>query len=131
VYSQGTYTTSVKPPLFFSNTFVGHMGPSDMKRKLWKGDPNWMYNCAEYRSEDPPGFKEKPYIFTSIGRTQNCKSHIFTGEPEIITGNLDEALQHFQTTDFKEFTDVVKNYALKVKESTPDIKPDEGCRFFY
>lgn len=64
-----------------------------------------------------------------MGRSQDCKNFIFTGEPDLITGNLSEALSHFRTTDFKEFEDVVKNYANKVNEPTPNAKPNG--RFFY
>jgi hypothetical protein len=130
VVSQGTYTTSTKPMLFFSNTFVGNMGVMDMKRRLWMGEPNEPYNCGEYRSSDPPGFNKKPYIFSAIGRHQCCKLSLFDGEPDIITGNLNDALEHFQTTDFKEFIDIVEKYALKIKDQTPNVKPN-GNMFYY
>jgi hypothetical protein len=130
VINQGTYTLSTKPMLFFTNTFVEHIDPTNMKRRLWTGDPNEPYNCAEYRGEDPPSFDGTPYVFSAIGRKQRVKSTLFTGEPEIITGNLDEALAHFRTTDFSEFESTVRHYADRIREPTPDIRPNSGC-FFY
>ena len=127
LYMQGTYTTSAKPMFYFSNNYLGHMSRTDMQRPMFKGDG--PCNVAEYRTSDAPGFNGTPFIFTSMGRDQDCKNHIFTGEPDIITGNLEEALGHFRTTDFKEFEDVVKAYAHKIKEPTPNAVPNG--KFFY
>jgi hypothetical protein len=126
LYMQGTYTTSSKPMLWFSNNYLGHMSKSDMQRPMFKGDG--PCNVARYRTSNPPSFDEQPFIFTAMGRSQDCKNSIFTGEPDLITGDLSEALTHFRTTDFKEFEDVVKNYANKVNEPTPNAKPNG--RFF-
>ena len=127
LYMQGTYTTSAKPMFWFSNNYLGHMSKFDMQRPMFKG--NGSCNVAQYRTSNPPGFEGQPFIFTAMGRSQNCKNSIFTGEPDLITGDLSEALTHFRTTDFKEFEDVVKNYANKVNEPTPNAIPNG--RFFY
>ncbi len=127
LYMQGTYTTSTKPMLYFSNNFLGHMSKFDMQKPMFRGSGS--VNVAEYRTSSAPGFEEAPFIFTSMGRKQDCKNSIFTGEPYVITGDLEEALQHFRTTDFKEFEDVVKAYAHKIKEPTPNATPNG--RFFY
>jgi len=127
LYMQGTYTTSTKPMLWFSNNYLGHMSKWDMSRPMFKGSGSC--NVAEYRTSNPPSFDEQPFIFNAMGRSQDCKNTVFTGEPDIITGDLSEALNHFRTTDFKEFEDVVKDYAGKVRESTPDTKPNG--KFFY
>ena len=127
LYKQGTYTTSTKPMLWFSNNYLGHMNKFDMQRPMFKG--NGPYNVARYRTSNPPSFDEQPFIFTAMGRNQDCKNFIFTGEPDLITGDLTEALSHFRTTDFKEFEDVIINYANKVNEPTPNAKPNG--RFFY
>ncbi len=127
LYMQGTYTTSTKPMLHFSNNYLGHMSKFDMQRPMFKGSGSC--NVAEYRTSDAPGFNGVPFVFSSIGRKQNCKNSIFTGEPDIITGNLEEALGHFETTDFKEFGDIVKAYSHKAHEPTPNSKPNG--RFFY
>jgi hypothetical protein len=113
LYMQGTYTTSTKPMLWFSNNYLGNTSRMDVS----------------YFGSKPVQLGEKPFIFNAIGRSQNCKNAIFTGEPEIITGDLSEALTHFRTTDFKEFEDVVKDYADKVNKPTPNAKP-KG-KFFY
>lgn len=128
VAMQGTYTTSTKPMLWFSNNYLGHMNRHDMERPLFKGEGS--VNVAVYRTSNAPGFSEEPFIFTAMGREQCCKNTIFTGEPDIITGNLDEALTHFRTTDFKEFEDVVREYAYKIKEPTPNAK-HKGDVYFY
>ena len=127
LYMHGTYTTSAKPMFWFSNNYLGYMSKFDMQRPMFKG--NGSCNVAQYRTSNPPCFEGQPFIFTAMGRSQNCKNSIFTGEPDLITGDLSEALTHFRTTDFKEFEDVVKNYANKVNEPTPNAKPNG--RFFY
>lgn len=126
LYLQGTYTTSTKPMLWFSNNYLGHMSKSDMQRPMFEGDGSC--NVARYRTSNPPNFEEQPFIFTAIGREQDCKNHIFTGEPDVITGDLSEALSHFRITDFKEFEDVVKMYAEKINETIPNAS---NGRFFY
>jgi len=71
----------------------------------------------------------EPFIFSAMGIKQNCKNTIFDGEPEVITGDTNEALAHFKTTDFKEFGDIIEAYAQRVREPTPDAEPNG--RFFY
>jgi hypothetical protein len=127
LYNQGTYTTSTKPMLWFSNNYLGHMNNFDMQRPLFKG--NGPCNVAEYRTSNPPSFNGNPYIFSAIGRNQCCKNSIFSGEPQLITGDLSEALDHLKTTDFNEFEDVVKLYSQKINEPTPNAKPN-GKYFF-
>lgn len=126
-YMQGTYNTSTKPMFWFSNNLLGHMSAGDMNKPLFKGQG--LCNVAVYRTSEPPGFNGEPFIFTAMGRTQDCKNHMFTGEPDIITGDLSEALSHFRTTDFNEFEDIVKAYATKINEPNPSLKP-KG-EFFY
>jgi hypothetical protein len=127
LFMQGTYTTSTKPMLWFSNNYLGHMSRFDMERPKFLG--SGYCNAAEYRTSDPPSFDGIPFIFSTMGRSQDCKNAIFTGEPDVITGDLSEALNHFRTTDFREFEDVVEAYANKVKEPTPGAKPNG--KFFY
>jgi hypothetical protein len=113
LYMQGTYTTSSKPLLWFSNNYLGHASRTDVI----------------YFGSKPVQLGGRPFIFNAMGRSQDCKNHIFTGEPDIITGDLSEALTHFRTTDFKEFEDIVKDYADKIHEPTLNERPNG--RFFY
>lgn len=116
-YMQGTYTTSAKPPLYFSNNYLEFISRHEAEMPKFKGDG--MCNGAKFRTYDVPGFGGKPFIFPQMGRTQNCKNAIFTGEPDIITGDVQEALAHFRTTDFAEFSDIVERYAHTTREIHP------------
>lgn len=104
----------VAKPFWFSNNYLGAMNKFDMEKPLFKG--NGYYDFTEYRTSNPPSFNKKPFIFTAMGRNQDRKNSVFTGEPDLITADLSEALSHFKKTDFKEFDDVVKNYANKLSE---------------
>ena len=126
-YMQGTYTTSTKPMLFFSNNYLGNMNAHEGKKPLFKELGNTDYN--KYRTISPPEFGEISFVFSAMGREQNCKNHIFNAEPELITGNLEKALEHFNSTDFNEFSDVVKSYSDKIRTPTPDAVPNG--KFFY
>ncbi len=86
-------------------------------------------DAINYRTCNPPSFENEPFVFSAMGRKQDCKNAIFTGEPNLITGDLYEALTHFETTDFSEFSDIVTRYANNIKKPTPNAKPDG--RFFY
>lgn len=114
---QGTYTTSAKPPLYFSNNYLEFISRHEAEMPKHKGDG--PCNGARYRTYDIPGFGGKPFIFPQMGRTQNSKNTIFTGEPDIITGDVQEALAHFRTTDFAEFSDIVERYAHTMREIHP------------
>lgn len=112
-YRQGTYFTSTKPLMYFSNNYLRFISRYDgEKPKAPEGMKT--VNVAEYRTYDLPGFGGKPFIFPQIGRSQDCKNTIFTGRPDIITDKVHEALAHFKTTDFAEFGDVVASYAHKI-----------------
>lgn len=108
-YMQGTYTTSLKPLFYFSNNYLGFISKYDAEKPKFEGEGS--VNVAEYRTYDIPSFEKKPFVFPQMGRSQNCKNVIVTGEPELMTANLSEALEHLKTTDFAEFEDVVKRYA--------------------
>jgi len=110
-YMQGTYLTSTKPIFYFSNNYLDFISRPDAEKPKFKGTKNDLCNAAIYRNYDIPGFNGEPFIFPQMGREQNCKNAIFIGEPELITGDLGEALIHFQTTDFAEFPDIVEEYA--------------------
>ncbi len=127
LYTQGTYVTSAKPMFWFSNNYLGHMSRGDMSRPLFKGSGSC--NVAKYRTSDPAGFNGSPFIFQAMGRHQDCKNSIFTGEPDIITGSLVEASDHFKKTDFSEFDDVVKSYALNINKKTQGAVPNG--KFFW
>jgi len=126
-FMQGTYTTSTKPIFYFSNNYLDFISRHEAEKPKFRGGENDLCNVAVYRTYDIPELGGKPFIFPQMGREQNCKNTIFTGEPQLITGNLDEALAHFQTTDFAEFSDIVEKYA-----ATADfIHPSFVRRFEY
>jgi hypothetical protein len=126
---QGTYLTSTKPMFYFSNNYLSHFSRHYMERPLFKGDGS--FNCAKYRGSSAPGFQDKPFIFTQMGRTQNCKNTIFTGEPDLITGDLDEALAHFKLTKFGEYDSVVEKYAKTMSHIGPSLEKHIENDFFY
>lgn len=130
-YMQGTYTTSAKPPLYFSNNHLEFISRHDAEMPKHKG--GGPCNVAQYRTYDIPGFGGKPFIFPQMGRTQNCKNTIFTGEPDIITGDILEALAHFAHTDFAEFSDIVEHYAYTVCEIHPQSEKfaRSGTKHFF
>lgn len=107
--TQGTYTASAKPLFYFSNNYLGFISCYDAEKP--KFDGSGACNVAKYRTVDISGFKGKPFIFPQMDRSQNCKNSLFTVRPEIITGKIDEALEHFSATDFREYVDVVRRYA--------------------
>jgi len=125
LYMQGTYTTSTKPIFYFSNNYLDFISRYDAEKPKFKGGGSC--NAAVYRTYDIPGFDGKPFIFPQMGRAQNCKNAIFTGEPEIITGDVKEALEHFETTDFVEYIDIVEKYA----DTVEFIHPAFPRRFKY
>lgn len=112
-YMQGTYTTSTKPLLYFSNNYLDFTSRWDAEKPKFKGDG--LCNVAIYRTYEIAGFDDQPFIFPQMGRAQDCKNTIFTGEPELITGNIGEALEHFKTTDFAEYIDMVDKYASTIE----------------
>lgn len=123
-YMQGTYTTSAKPMLFFSNGFLNFLSVYDARQG--KEMPGF-FNCFG---------EKKPFIFPAIKRYQHCQHTIFTGEPELITGDKKKALEHFATTDFAEFADVVEKYADNHKVIHPAGFATEkklvcNSRYFY
>ncbi len=127
-YMQGTYTTSLKPMFYFSNNYLEFISKYDAEKPKFEGDG--PVNVAEYRTYDIPSFKGKPFIFPQMGRGQNCKNVIVMGEPEVMTTDLAKALDHFKTTDFAEFEDVVRRYSEMVDVIHPSSGEPNG-RFYY
>ncbi len=111
VYMQGTYTTSTKPLLYFSNNYLGSVSARSKE------------DDVVYIS----GFHGRPFVFPQIGRRQNCKNTVFTGEPDIITPDIDEALTHFATTDFAEFSDLVRRFAETIDFIHPAYEKNGEC----
>ena len=111
-YMQGTYTTSIKPMFYFSHNYLNFISRHDAEKPKFSGEG--ACNVAKYRTYDVPEFGDQPFVFPQMGRRQNCKNTIFNSEPQLITGNVDEAMDHFATTDFAEFADVVRRYAEQV-----------------
>lgn len=106
---QGSYVASQKPLFYFSNNYLDFISRRDAEKAKFEG--NGPCNVAKYRTFDIPGFEGKSFIFPQMGRKQDCKNYIFTGYPEVITGDISEALEHFSTTDFSEYADIVQRYA--------------------
>ncbi|MFT5360039.1 MAG: hypothetical protein ACI88L_000517 [Candidatus Paceibacteria bacterium] len=128
LYMQGTYTTSTKPILYFSNNYINFISKHDAEKPKFRGEGS--VNVAEYRTYDIPSFHSKPFVFPQIGRSQNCKNVIFTGEPEIVTSNIEEAIEHFVTTDFAEYSEVVRSYHDKIGIIYPSSGETNGM-FYY
>lgn len=128
LYMQGTYTTSTKPLFYFSNNYLGFISKHDAEKPKFNG--NGMCNVAVYRTFDIPGFHGEPFVFPQMGRSQDCKNAIFTGEPEIITGDITKALEHFAETDFAEFADIVKIYMSQIDYLHPSSERPNG-KFYY
>ncbi len=128
-YIQGTYLTSTKPIFYFSNNYLHGISKYDAEKPKFDGDG--LCNVVVCRTYDIPSFDGQPFIFPQIGRKQNHKNTIFTGEPQVITGNVDEALTHFATTDFAEFADIVEKYAEQIDSIHPLSKKLDNERFYY
>ncbi len=128
VYMQGTYTTSTKPLFYFSNNYLDFVSKYDAEKPKFDGDG--MCNVAEYRTYDISEFSGQKFIFPQMGRTQDCKNTIFTGEPELITGDSEKALEHFTSTDFAEFSGIVERYAKSIKTVHSSAGEPNG-RFYY
>lgn len=112
LYKQGTYSTSTKPILMFSNNYLNFVACHEKDHKV-------------------PSFKGHPFIFPHIGRRQNCKNALFHGRYDVVTGDIHEALEHFKTTDFKEFSDVIKKYHDTIRTVHPSTKLIRNGKYFY
>ncbi len=120
---------STKPILYFSNNYLEFISKHDAEMPKHEGEGS--VNVANYRTYDIPEMGGKRFIFPQIGRNTDCKNGLFTGYPELITGNLDEALKHFAKTDFAEFSDVVERYAKNMSFIHPSLEyVKNGSRYF-
>ena len=126
-YMQGTYTTSASQPFYSCNNYLDFISRFNAEKTKFKG--NGSCNVVRYRTYDIPGFNDISFVFPQMGRSQDCKNTIFTGEPDIITGDIDEALAHFETTDFSEFSDIVKKYEETILIHLSSGKPNG--RYYY
>lgn len=131
MFMQGTYTASTKPPLYFTNarldynnaregSFVSDAFESGLLRAAFN-PLNW-YRRKQARNV---------FLCPQMGRGQNCKYTVFSGQPELITGNLKEALAHFVTTDFFEYADIVEAYAKRIREPHPTMAPNGSKGLYY
>lgn len=127
-YCQGSYLTSAKPLLYFSNNYLEFISKHDAEKPKFEG--SGACNVARYRTFDVPGFDGKPFIFPQMGRKQNCKNTVFTGDPDVITGDIDQALEHFVRTDFSEFFDVVRRYA-ETSHIVHESSGEPNGRYYY
>lgn len=130
LYWQGTYTASTKPPLFFTNAGLDHANARDGS---FLGTASRTGLIAALRARfgrERHGARDIPFVCPQMGRSQCCKYTVFTGEPELITGDLGEALQHFATTDFAEYGDLVARYAERVHIPHPNAQPCSEAGFY-
>lgn len=107
--TQGSYILSEKPLFYFSNNYLDFISRHDAEKPKFEGEG--PCNVAKYRTYEIPSFGGKYFIFPQMGRKQDCKNFIFNGYPEVITGDIKEALEHFSSTDFWEYNDIVNRYA--------------------
>lgn len=130
IFWMGTYTASTKPPLYFTNARLDHNSARE--------DDDFICNCfnhgfwgAFFRLFDRAAREKRRRLFLcpQMGRKQNCKYSVFSGHPEIITGNLKEALAHFATTDFSEYGDIVERYAKEICVPHPTLRSN-GYGFY-
>jgi hypothetical protein len=127
LYGEEGYIRSTKPLLWFSNNYLGKQ--SHLMRELSLRLKEKEDNPSDYILLEPPSVNLRPFIFSAMGRAQDYKNSIFTGKPDLITGNLKEALDHFKRTDFREFEDIVISYATKIRDPTPNARSLE--KYFY
>jgi hypothetical protein len=127
-YMQGTYTTSAKPILYISNNYLNFISKYDARKPKFKGEGS--VNVAKYRTYDIPSFEGEPFIFPQVGRSQDCKNSILTGQPEVMTNDIVEALTHFRQTDFSELEGLVSKYYERRGIIHPS-SPEPNGRFYY
>ncbi len=127
IFYQGTYLASTKPFLFFTNSFLGHLSPHDMRRPL--ATHKHHNNAARYRGSNPPKIGGKYFVFPHIGREQHCKYTAMSAIPDIITGSVSEALWYLRTvSDFADREELVARYAEQIK-SIPEGYGRRGAHF--
>lgn len=130
IYWQGTYTASTKPPLYFTNAGLDHANARDCSLIGETSRRGLIAALSARLSRRPKEAPEAPFICPQMGRRQCCKYSVFTGQPEIITGDLRLALQHFATTDFAEFADIVQRYAEQIRVPHPTARPCSEAGFY-
>lgn len=130
IYMQGTYTASTKPPLYFTNARLDH---NDAREGSFVSDAfehgllRAVFNPLNWHRRRQA---RNVFLCPQMGRKQNCKYTVFSGEPELVTGNVKEALEHFATTDFFEYADIVKAYAERIREAHPTLRPCSRAGFY-
>lgn len=107
---------STRPIMCFSNSYLALL-------------PRYIPCESSGVSMDIPRFAGKPFIFPSIRRHQDHLTTAFSGEPKMMTSNLEQALEHFRTTDFAEFEDIIYKYA-KSMDRIPAGYAKTGRYFF-
>lgn len=118
-----TLGRSSKPSLYFSRNYLNFISQYDAKMPKAPASMKSV-NVAAYRTYDIPSFKGKPYVFRQIGRGQDCKNSATSCNILLITSNIEEAIEHFKTTEFAEFSDLVEEYAKRVHIPHPTEKPN-------
>jgi hypothetical protein len=129
IASQGTYMVSTKPLFSFSNSLLGCMSVYDLERPLCDPDARSV-NAARYRTFDPPAFNGKFFVFPAMRREQDCKNTMFMGKPQLITGDLTHAINHFRTTDFAEFEDILIDYARNMYRIIDGVGKKGNVNYF-
>ena len=121
---------STKPFMYFSNNYLEFISKHDAEMPKFTG--TGPVNVAQYRTYDIPELGGKHFVFPQIGRNFDCKNSLFTGHPDLITGNIDEAMAHFTKTDFAEFADVVEKYANNMSFIDPSLEHiKNGSPYFH
>lgn len=117
---QGSDVASSKPVFWFSNNYLSGVCAKDVSNPSFHA----FRGCSSGTpiSQDIPSFNGKPFIFSAMGREQDFKNMLFTGEPDIITGNVTQATNHFRHTDFAEFVDVLHRYEQYLREPVAHAK---------
>lgn len=116
-------SSSTKPSLYFSRNYLEFISWYEALRPKPPAGLKFYESC-KYRNFDLPGFDNKPFIFHQIGRGQDCKNSTTSMKPIFITSNTKEAVNHFKTTEFAEFSDLVLEYSERIKMPHPSEKPN-------
>ncbi|OHB18517.1 MAG: hypothetical protein A2854_00085 [Parcubacteria group bacterium RIFCSPHIGHO2_01_FULL_56_18] len=129
MFWQGTYIASTKPPFYFTNARLDHYGAKEEGFLSDVFDVGWRGAVGRIFDSELQERRRKQFICPQMGRHQNCKYTVFTGQPQVITGDLERALEHFATTDFFEYADIVERYAKEIRVPHPTLRPN-GYGFY-
>jgi hypothetical protein len=75
-------------------------------------------------------YKDKQLSIDNIKRRQEKNDPIFSKEPELITSDIELAIDHFSKTKFKYMQNILEEF-IDSQKNKPLIQPPDGSRYYY